>query len=187
MKIYTKSGDAGTTSLIGGKRVEKNHPKVEAYGDADELSSHIGMIIALLNKSNIPHPQGVELRKDLLRIQNVLMYVAAYFATSEEGTKKNIKEGDATEIEWLEERIDKMTEEMEPQKAFVIPAGPIQAAEAHIARTVCRRCERRSLSIEKNANIEFGRKYLNRLSDYLFTLSRYFCHITETPEEFWLP
>ena len=192
MKIYTKSGDGGTTSLIGGKRVAKNDPRVEAYGDTDELTAHIGMLIALLEKSNIPHAQSVEIKRSLIRIEKELMLVAAYFATPEEGASKSIQESNIKEIEWLEEEIDKMTLQMEPLKAFVLPGAPIQAAQCHIARTICRRCERRSIGVTSDnegvaTNIDFGRKYLNRLSDYLFTLARFFCHITDTPEEFWLP
>ncbi len=192
MKIYTKKGDDGTTSLIGGERVAKNHPRVEAYGDVDELISSLGVVVSLCNENNITQQHREEIKKDLLRIQKVLMFVAAYFATPEDGSKKEIKESDSKELEWLEEKIDKLTEQLPQLKAFVLPSSPIQSAYCHVARTICRRCERRSLLVtaanqQVTANIQFGRKYLNRLSDFLFTLSRYFCHITQTPEEFWLP
>ena len=192
MKIYTKTGDDGMTSLIGGKRVSKDNPQVEAYGDVDELTCHLGLLIALLEKNNISHPQQVEIHQSLLRIQRVLMFVGAYFATPADGTQKNIKESDYAEIEWLEGEIDKMSDKMNPLKAFVLPGAPIQSAECHVARTICRRCERRSVTLcaeNKNVtdNLEFSRKYLNRLSDYLFTLARYFCFLTDTPEEFWIP
>ena len=187
MKVYTKTGDSGTTSLIGGKRVPKNDPRVEAYGDADELISQLGLIIAMLKKRDIPNTQGVKIKNNLLRIQKVLMFVSAYFATPEEGASKTIKDPNEDESQWLEDQIDMMTEKMPPLKAFVLPGSPSQAAHCHVARTICRRCERRSIALPTSPNIEFGRKYLNRLSDYLFTLARYFCFITETPEEFWLP
>lgn len=192
MKIYTKTGDGGTTSLIGGKRVDKNHPRVEAYGDVDELTSSLGVIISLLTRGNISHPKQVEIKESLFRIQKNLMFVAAYFATPEEGAKKEIKEISEDEIKWLEDQIDKMTQEMPPLKAFVIPGAPVQSSYTHLARTICRRCERKSIAIMQSGeslseNDKIGQKYLNRLSDYLFTLARYFCHITETPEVFWLP
>ncbi len=198
MKIYTKTGDGGTTSLIGGKRVPKNHPRVEAYGDTDELISQIGLIISSLKKRDIPNAKSGKIKESLLRIQKSLMFVSAYFATPEEGSAKKIKESDEQEIQWLEEEIDIMTGEMPQLKAFVLPGAPIQSAYCHIARTICRRCERRAIGIigldsetsedtSEAVNTQFGRRYLNRLSDYLFTLARYFCFITETPEEFWLP
>lgn len=200
MKVYTKTGDNGTTSLIGGKRVPKNHPRVEAYGDADELISYLGLLLSSLKKRDIPNAKSGYIRNSILRIQKVLMFVSAYFATPAEGAKKTIKDPSEEEIQWLENEIDKMTEEMPPLKAFVLPGAPIQAAYCHVARTICRRCERRCIGIIDSesdvsgegaetaaANADFGRRYLNRLSDYLFTLARYFCFITETPEEFWLP
>lgn len=187
MKIYTKTGDEGTTSLIGGKRVPKNDPRVEAYGDADELISNLGLLLSSLKKRDIPNAKSGYIRDSILRIQKVLMFVSAYFATPEEGAKKTIKDPSEEEIQWLENEIDRMTAEIPPLKAFVLPGSPIQSAYCHVARTICRRCERRCVGIAQSENVDFGRRYLNRLSDYLFTLARYFCFITETPEEFWLP
>lgn len=192
MKIYTKTGDNGTTSLIGGARVPKNHPRVETYGDTDELISFLGIIIARCEEPAITPSIAKEIEASLLRIQKALMLVAAHFATPDEGTEKQLAPLDPGEIEFLEENIDRMTAEMPAQRAFILPGAPVQAAQCQYARTICRRAERRSLGIaaEENAagdNIRTGRKYLNRLSDYLFTLGRYFCTITHTPEEFWLP
>lgn len=192
MKIYTKKGDQGTTSLVGGKRVFKNDPRVEAYGDADELISNIGLIIAESENPANTTKTATQIRKDLLRIQQQLMYLSAFFAMPEEGTGKQLKDFDEKEITFLEEEIDKMTGQMPPQKAFVIPGTPIQAAICHVSRTVCRRCERHSINIHSTEpqlekNLASCKSYLNRLSDYLFTLARYFCTITNTPEEFWLP
>lgn len=192
MKIYTKTGDAGTTSLIGGVRVPKNHPRVEAYGEADELISYLGIIISRCEEPTIRPSIAKDIEASLLRIQKALMLVAAHFATPENGTCKSFAALDEGEIAFLEEEIDRMTAEMPAQTAFIIPGAPVQAAQCQFARTICRRVERRSLDVtasdeELGGRILTGRKYLNRLSDYLFTLGRYFCAITNTPEEFWHP
>lgn len=192
MKVYTKTGDKGTTSLVGGKRVPKNHPRVEAYGDIDELISYLGVII-----SDISYAHEMETLK---RIQENLMVVSAQFA-SDGSFKKltNLAEG---EIEFLESEIDRMTGEMPPQTAFILPGAPRESSECHVARTVCRRAERHAIAIfetiENQESVEgiesgvesqfvIGMKYLNRLSDYLFVLGRYFCHKSGVDETFWLP
>lgn len=192
MKIYTKTGDQGTTSLVGGKRVFKNDPRVEAYGDADELISYLGLIIAESENPANTAETATRIRKDLLRIQQQLMKISAFFAMPEEGTGKPLRPMEESEIEFLEESIDTMTGQMPPLKAFVIPGAPIQAAHCHVARTICRRVERRSINLhstnqELEENLAKCKQYLNRLSDYLFTLARYFNAVTNTPEVFWLP
>ena len=192
MKIYTKTGDQGTTSLVGGKRVFKNDPRVEAYGDADELISYLGLIIAESENPANKAETAVRIRKDILRIQQTLMQVSAFLAMPEEGTGKALKPMDDAETEFLENGIDQMTSQMPPQKAFVIPGAPIQAAHCHVARTICRRVERRCVNLHSTdekleENLSKCKKYINRLSDYLFTLARYFCTITSTSETFWLP
>ena len=192
MKIYTKTGDQGTTSLVGGKRVFKNDPRVEAYGDADELISYIGLIIAESENPANTAETATRIRKDLKRIQETLMKVSAFFAMPEEGTGKALKPMEEEETRFLEEGIDSMTGQMPPLKAFVIPGAPIQAAHCHVARTICRRVERRAINLhssneELENNLAKCKQYLNRLSDYLFTLARFFNAVTNTPEVFWLP
>lgn len=192
MKIYTKTGDQGTTSLVGGKRVFKNDPRVEAYGEADELISYIGLIIAQSENPANNSKTAVKIRKELLEIQKVLMNISAILAMPEEGTGKQITPLEDTELDFLEKGIDAMTGQIPPLHSFVIPGGPIQAATCHVARCVCRRVERRCINIHSTdesleQNLAKSKKYLNRLSDYLFTLARFFCTITNTPEEFWLP
>ncbi|MBR5398845.1 MAG: cob(I)yrinic acid a,c-diamide adenosyltransferase [Bacteroidales bacterium] len=192
MKIYTKTGDQGTTSLVGGKRVFKNDPRVEAYGDADELISYLGLIIAESENPANTAETATKIRKDLLRIQQVLMKVSAFFAMPEEGTGKALKPMEDEEITFLEQSIDEMTGQIPPLKAFVIPGAPIQAAHCHVARTICRRVERRSINLHSTDqnlenNLSKCKQYLNRLSDYLFTLARFFNTVTSTPEVFWLP
>lgn len=175
MKIYTKTGDAGTTSLCGGTRVAKNHPRVEAYGDVDELISYIGLLRCEL-------PQDDEL---LRRIQECLMLGSAHLSSD---GRRQLKNFDPCEIDYLEGLIDDMTSQMPPQTAFVLPAAPRAASLCHVIRTVCRRAERSSISIEeKNDEISLTIKYLNRLSDFFFTLARYQCHKNNISEDFWLP
>ncbi len=191
MKVYTKTGDKGTTSLVGGKRVPKNHPRVEAYGDLDELISFLGIVISDAN---------AEREEQILRkIQENLMLVSAHFAS--DGSSKKMKNITEEDIAFLENEIDEMTGEMPPQTAFILPGDPRVASECHVARTICRRAERHALVIldecgcnnaaesgnEGICQVEMGIKYLNRLSDYLFTLGRFFCHKNGVDEIFWLP
>ena len=185
MKIYTKGGDKGTTSLVGGKRVPKNHPRVEAYGDLDELISFIGIIIS---DTDIEKVKG-----DLRKIQEDLMLISAHFAS--DGSSKALKEVGMESIEWLENGIDAMTAALPPQTAFILPGAPRVSSECHVARTICRRAERHSLVIgtggeaneQVSEQVTIGLKYLNRLSDYLFTLARFLCVENKEKEVFWLP
>ena len=185
MKVYTKTGDKGTTSLVGGKRVPKNHPRVEAYGDVDELISYLGVVLC---DTTTPHEQEL-----LLKIQKDLMLISAHFAS--DGSAKKMKCIGDDDITLLESEIDAMTGQMPPQIAFILPGNPRVASECHVARTICRRAERHALAIvqEKEGEdlsgtqLETGIRYLNRLSDYLFTLGRFFCHINGVDETFWLP
>lgn len=185
MKIYTKGGDKGTTSLVGGKRVPKNHPRVEAYGDLDELISFIGIIISDTDIEKI--------KADLRKIQENLMLISAHFAS--DGSSKALKEIEEGSIEWLENEIDAMTNALPPQTAFILPGAPRVSSECHVARTICRRAERHSLVIgtggeaneQVSEQVAVGLKYLNRLSDYLFTLARFLCVENKEKEVFWLP
>lgn len=185
MKIYTKGGDKGTTSLVGGKRVPKNHPRVEAYGDLDELISFIGIIIS---------DTGIdEVKANLLKIQQDLMLISAHFAS--DGSSKALKDIKEEDIEFMEKEIDRMTALLPPQTAFILPGAPRVSSECHVARTICRRAERHALAIgtggEANETVTEqtgrGMRYLNRLSDYLFTLARYLCNENKEKEVFWLP
>jgi cob(I)alamin adenosyltransferase len=164
MKIYTRKGDAGETSLLSGGRVRKEAARIEAYGTVDEL----GSLLALLRSE--PLPEGVEER--LVEIQEVLFSVGAALADPEGRMEHDAR---AWRAETLENWIDAMDEELEPLTAFIVPGGSRAAAISHLARTVCRRAERRVGAL---ANAEQGlpeglQAYLNRLSDALFTLSRF--------------
>lgn len=185
MKIYTKGGDKGTTSLVGGKRVPKNHPRVEAYGDLDELISFIGIIIS---DTDIQ-----EVKDNLRKVQEDLMLISAHFAS--DGSSKSLKEVGPESIEVLEKQIDDMTSQLPPQTAFILPGAPRVSSECHVARTICRRAERHALVIGKGGEaneeiseqVKIGQRYLNRLSDWLFTLARFLCIKNGEKEVFWLP
>lgn len=176
MNIYTKTGDKGTTSLVGGARVSKDDPKVNAYGNVDELISHIALMRS--------DAQGAPLNQNLRRIQANLMHVAAHLAADDHGAKK-LKAFNVSETEFLEKQIDFMTSELPEQVAFILPAGPRLAAESHIARTVCRRAERSCISLMKEERVDEVVKYLNRLSDYLFVYGRYVAFKNGIEDDFW--
>lgn len=176
LRIYTKTGDKGQTSLIGGTRLPKHHIRIEAYGEVDELNSWIGLI----------RDQKIEERhiKILLEIQDRLFTIGALLASDGENKMKlpEIKEAD---IVLLEKEIDTMETALPPMKSFVLPGGNTIVSYCHISRCVCRRAERSVLRLAENEKVnELIYKYLNRLSDYLFVLSRKLAHdlnATETP------
>jgi cob(I)alamin adenosyltransferase len=161
-RIYTKLGDAGETHLGDMSRVPKTHPRIEAYGDVDELNAHIGVALAL---PDLPEPYTAWLR----RIQNDLFDVGADLAVPHGGDRARLRVT-ADQITWLEGACDEVNDTLKPLKSFVLPGGTPAASQLHVCRTVCRRAERRALLVE-DSNPEVLR-YLNRLSDLLFLLSR---------------
>lgn len=178
MKIYTKTGDAGTTSLVGGTRVSKAHPRVMAYGDLDELISYLGIVRCTAEDETTD--------ANLHRIQVFLMQVSAHLAADREVAR--LKPLDEAEIGFLESEIDRMTALTPEQKAFVLPGHPLVSSQCHVARTICRRAERSAVQIEdKSEQDEIGCRYVNRLSDYLFTLARYLCAQLGGQDDYWLP
>lgn len=178
MKIYTKTGDKGTTALVGGTRVSKNHIRVEAYGTVDELISHIGVVRS--------YDISKQIADDLHQIQICLMNLSAVLAS--DGSAKKIPQVEISNIDMLENRIDNISSELEPLKYFVLPGGQICAAQCHVARSVCRRAERVILSLhEEYPQPENLLKYVNRLSDYLFVLARKLHKDFGANEIFWIP
>jgi cob(I)alamin adenosyltransferase len=169
MKIYTRKGDSGDTSLFGGRRVTKDDVRVEAYGSVDELNSALGRAVASL-------PQAMEDWRDrLIGIQSDCFTLGAILATPKSGAAKpeHIPELPDARVEQLEDWIDELDEELEPLKAFVLPGGSEAAAALHLARSVCRRAERNAVTLSGSDEVEpIVLKYLNRLSDFLFTLAR---------------
>lgn len=181
-KIYTKTGDKGTTSLIGGTKVSKAHLRIEAYGTVDELNSIIGLCRDLLTDE--------QSRSLLLETQDRLFTVGSALACDpEKETKLHIPDLHEEDIELLEKEIDRMNEVLPVMKNFILPGGNVAVSQLHIARCVCRRAERCCVRLgEESHEIEpIIQKYLNRLSDYLFVLARYAAHLAGAEEIVWKP
>ena len=180
MKIYTKTGDTGETSLIGGVRVPKDHIRIESYGTVDELNSWIGLI----KDQEI----SAGYKTILAEVQDRLFTIGSSLASDPEKSKMRIpdlKEGD---IVLLEQQIDKMNEKLPEMKSFILPGGNNIVSFCHVARCVCRRAERLSTALSRNSEVApLVLKYLNRLSDYLFVLSRMIAHETGAKETPWKP
>ena len=165
MKVYTKKGDSGTTQLIGGTRVVKSSMRIEAYGTVDELNSYLGLI----RDQAVKESQA----EQLLEIQDRLFTMGSLLATDPKGTKMKLPQLQDSDIESLENWIDEMEETLEPMTSFVLPGGHTAVSFCHIARCVCRRAERIVVDLNENEKIEpIILTYLNRLSDYMFVLSR---------------
>ncbi|MBW6537525.1 MAG: cob(I)yrinic acid a,c-diamide adenosyltransferase [Mariniphaga sp.] len=165
-KIYTKTGDDGSTGLVGGTRVKKYDVRLEAYGTVDELNAVIGVVRSYKLPANVAEM--------LVEIQNKLFNIGSRLATDEKGEaftqKLSITE---KHISFLENAIDEMERELPKLKHFILPGGNLAAAQCHVARTVCRRAERRILEFAENEKVQTEiLKYINRLSDFLFVLAR---------------
>lgn len=182
MKIYTKTGDKGTTSLIGGTKVPKSHLRIEAYGTVDELNSYIGLCKDLLTDK-----QG---QKILLEVQDRLFTIGSSLACDPiKEPKMRIPDLKEKDVELLEKEMDRMNEIIPPMKNFILPGGHTTLSHLHIARCVCRRAERCCVRLElESLEVEaIIIKYLNRLSDYLFILSRFAGHQLKVKEIPWKP
>ena len=178
-KVYTRRGDQGQTSLVGGQRVSKASTRLEAYGTVDELSSHLGLLAAML-------PDGHE--KDLVeRIQNNLFNVCTNLATDQDQTElypsAYLPEG---AIKELEDEVDSIMHELPERQGFILPGGTQEAAQAHVCRTVCRRAERRIVALAEEATVSPEvQQYVNRLSDYLFILAKKLNFLAGKSEKIW--
>lgn len=165
MKIYTKTGDDGTTSLAGGSRLPKHSPRIEAYGTVDELISWMGLISAL--------PGNSERSALIVEIQSKLMHCAALLSAGPGARIEKMIAPDNNDIGLLEKEIDKMESGLEPLTSFILPGGSTSVANIHIGRCVCRRAERSILRLAERDEVNPAIiKYINRLSDYLFVLAR---------------
>lgn len=181
-KIYTKTGDKGNTSLIGGTKVPKSHLRIEAYGTIDELNSYIGLCRDLISDE-----AG---RTVLQEVQDRLFTVGAALACDPvKEPKMRIPDLKDTDIQYLEKEIDRMTEALPPMKSFILPGGHIAVSQLHVARCVCRRAERCCVRLElEGQEVEpIILQYINRLSDYLFVLARYTGMLLQAPEIPWKP
>jgi cob(I)alamin adenosyltransferase len=175
VKIYTRTGDTGETSLFGGSRIAKNDPRIEAYGTVDELNSFLGIARASWPSS----PIDVQLQ----RVQSDLFDIGAYLASP--GTER-FRSVDAKRIKELEQEIDSMEADLQPLKTFIVPGGSPAAAQLHVARTVCRRAERRVVALEDSSTeMQTTTAYLNRLSDFLFVAARFANRRHGTPDTPW--
>lgn len=180
-KIYTKTGDKGQTSLIGGTRVPKYHPRIEAYGTVDELNSYIGLIR--------DHDINENIRELLIYIQDRLFTLESQLAHDPE-TKlsRPLPKIFESDIEQLEKAIDKMNEDLPPLTSFILPGGHVVVSYCHVARCVCRRAERICIRLSEVHPVNpLDIKYLNRLSDYLFVLARKLGQDFNAPETLWKP
>ncbi len=178
-KVYTRGGDKGQTSLVGGQRVSKASTRLEAYGTVDELSSHLGLLAAML-------PDGDD-QNMIYRIQNNLFNVCTNLATDQDQTplypSAHLPEG---EISCLEQQVDSIMAMLPERQGFILPGGTKEAAQAHICRTVCRRAERCIVALSEEATVSPEvQQYINRLSDYLFVLAKKLNFMAGKQERAW--
>ena len=179
-KIYTKTGDKGTTALIGGTRVPKYHERIEVYGTIDELNAFIG----LLRDQDIDYHS----KEMLIEIQERLFTLESLVALDPDKKMDSLPQLEDSDVVLLEKEIDKMNEQLPPLTAFILPGGHQVVSTTHICRTICRRAERLIIKLSKNSTVdEVSIRYLNRLSDYLFVLGRKFAMDLKAEEVVWKP
>lgn len=180
MKIYTKGGDKGETSLYGGKRVSKANSRIDAYGTVDELNAYIGLV------SDFEHSHA---HLDFfLTVQDKLFTIGALLAADPD--KKQLKKPDLLQehIEFIENKIDELESDLSPLQYFILPGGHVTISQTHITRTVCRRAERLAVLLNEESAIDpLIIQYLNRLSDFLFVYSRHLAKTLKIEERYWIP
>jgi cob(I)alamin adenosyltransferase len=180
IKIYTKTGDKGMTSLLGGTRVPKHHVRIEAYGTIDELNSHIGLLRDVID--------DIHTQELLTGIQDRLFTMGSNLAADPLKNKMALPTLDEDSVQVLEKAIDDITAKVPEMKSFVLPGGHVYVSYCHIARCVCRRAERAVLRLADNETVEeIHLKYLNRLSDYLFMVARWLTMKLQAREIPWQP
>lgn len=176
--IYTRTGDSGTTSLVGGTRIDKDNIRLEAYGTIDELNSHVGLLAAEV--------EYAEVLTNLRSIQNLLFDIGAYLATPADSPYRNEYPVSQATIRALEKIIDTLDSQVPPAHNFVLPGGTHASAQAQVARTVCRRAERRIVTLAREVEVSQSVTiFINRLSDYLFVLARWLNYCGECDEIMW--
>lgn len=180
MKIYTKKGDKGITSLIGGTKVPKHHLRIETYGTVDELNVYVGLIRG--------RALDLSTKDSLKEIQDRLFTIGASLASDPEKSKMKIPDLLVTDIEGLETEIDEMTESLPTLKHFILPGGSDEVSYCHLARVICRKAERLAVHLSESSYVdEKVIMYLNRLSDYFFVLGRKVAFDSEIEEFIWIP
>ena len=189
MKIYTRTGDSGQTSLFSGERVPKDNQRIDAYGSLDELNSCIGVALShvqiVKNQSNMADFCN-ELLEKLVRTQNTLFVIGSHLATVKEEAQKKLPQLNPQDIDWFESDMDKMNAELPPLTNFILPGGGRISAQLHLARTICRRAERLTVTVAAHEKIdEQIVKYLNRLGDWLFVLARHANQAEGFKDQIW--
>lgn len=187
-RVYTKTGDKGKTSLLGGERVFKHHLRISVYGELDELNSHLGVLISLLDKSIF-----INVIEDLNNIQHQIFNLGSYFACEDNNVAEKFKIVGVSlnDIEVLEQKMDEMDQQLMPLKNFILPGGEKSSAYGHVCRTVCRRVERAMTHLFEEEKMPFDNKnhqlvFINRLSDYFFILSRWINFKLGVNEVLWV-
>lgn len=187
-RVYTRRGDTGQTSLVGGQRLAKNDPRIEAYGTVDELNSFVGIARESIAELNPRAPSLADLGSILLRVQHELFNAGSILATLPEDVHPKQARITPAESEQLEREIDRMNDALPPLRSFVLPGGCRLNAELHVCRTICRRAERICVGLkDQTAEIQEVIRYLNRLSDAFFVWSRWASAHLAAPETLWEP
>ena len=185
-KVYTRGGDKGKTSLVGGTRVRKDHIRIDAYGTLDELNSILGLVRTFNGKSNSSKEVVDRIENMLHFVQNDLFNVGTELATPADQRWESMRRMKVSDIERLEGWIDELNEDLPPLKEFILPGGGYVGAFFHQARTVCRRAERITVALaDSEAGLELPLGYLNRLSDFLFVTGRWAAQMHEEDEYLW--
>jgi cob(I)alamin adenosyltransferase len=183
-RVYTKTGDTGQTSLIGGERVSKASLRIDCYGTVDELNATLGLVCTALESS----AAGPELLPIVTRIQNELFNLGAKLATPDSERRAQMPAIAERHVAALEAAMDKLNEDLPELKSFVLPGGGFASSYFHLARTVCRRAERVVVALAHDADVEpLDIQYLNRLSDALFVFGRWVVHMEKRSEPLWTP
>jgi cob(I)alamin adenosyltransferase len=187
-RIYTRAGDSGETRLAGGQRVPKDSPRIEAYGTVDELNAFIGLALISCDEAAAAHPRLSELARILERVQHELFNLGSILATPPSDVHPRQARITPGEIELLEREIDQVNADLAPLRSFVLPGGTRLNAELHTARTICRRAERRVVTLARSEEAPpEAVRYLNRLGDALFVWSRWASHVMGATEVLWEP
>lgn len=187
-RVYTRKGDDGTTGLVGNRRVPKDSPRISAYGSVDELNSAVGMARALLEQdsSDLPEHSRDHVLNQLADLQNFLFTVGSELATPMEDRWDGMPVVEKKDVDALEKTMDALNDDIPPLEDFVLPTGTPSSSALHLARTICRRSEREVLTLSREEQVgDQVIPYLNRLSDYLFVLSRWLCIHSGREETTW--
>ncbi len=187
-RIYTRGGDGGETRLVNGRRVRKDDPRVEAYGTVDELNAAVGQAKENLLRAATDCPELAPLGETLLRVQHELFNLGSEVATDSESLGSRQPRVLPSDVERLEAEVDLLNEQIPPLASFVLPGGSPLNADLHVCRAVCRRAERRVVSLSASQpGLEMAIRYLNRLSDAFFVWSRWACQVAGVAETLWQP